>query len=57
MAQRKKAAVMIRLERRRRKRVARMKQLCSTAMWALLFVLALAMGVYLGVITSGHHHG
>ena len=57
MAQRKKAAVMIRLERRRRKRVARIRQLRSTAVWALLFLLALTAGVYLGVITSGHHHG
>ena len=55
-ANRKANAVMIRRERRRLKHTGKIKLIFTTVLLALLGLLVVLLGAYLGVSSSDHHH-
>jgi hypothetical protein len=55
-ANRKANAVTIRRERRRLKRTGKIKLIFTMVLLALLGVLVVLLGIYLGMSSSDHHH-
>jgi hypothetical protein len=55
-ANRKANAVTIRWERRRLKRTGKIKLIFTAVLLALLGLLVVLLGIYLGMSSSDHHH-